>query len=1433
MSAVALIKLAQGASTPAAGIALAGVPTTTVEVTNDVNDGVASWRIDLLYGPPGSATYERDPGDPLVLAQDDDDDTPYASFPPDVGFDGECYRIRLTVWDGPNYTGSSDVDIRCFAIPRGALNAVFPPNQIDPDPLTTKPNELNFNDQPYHWSGPQAGGAGGVRLVNALLAALVDEAGGNVDSVFGRTGDVVAEAGDYEDNQITNTSSVAGAFVDDAIDQLNLDKADKSITLTAGAGLTGGGDLSNNRNFAVGANPDGSIVVNADDIQVGEISDAQHGLRGSEITGSPMHSIATALIAGFMSAAMFTKLDGIEAGAEVNVVTSVHTRIGDVVSAVGDYDSDEVDNASTVTGSSVSDALETLDSDIQAHIGTGGTSEHPLAIASGLAGFMSGADKAKLDGIAAGAVADHGALSGLSDDDHTQYILVSGARGFSGVVAGQTPTASAHLTTKGYVDGLVQGLDWRPSVLDQATAPPGGETGGERYLVIATATGAFAGHEDDIAEYNGSSWDFYTPDDGWAVWVEDVNQLWTYNGSAWVRFGSTVDHGSLIGLADDDHTQYLLVTGTRAMSGGLNMGGNAITNVGNVDGRDVSADGAALDAHLINYSNPHAVTTTQIGAVPTTRQVIAGDGLTGGGALSSDVTIDVSYGSAPANVWPGQTQGAGSSDDVARIDHTHANYSWRTTNPVNVDASTPTPGSDNTYARGDHKHQASVGAGAEPVTLGGSGSGGSASTLSRSDHEHAIALGSPIALVAGGSNDDGVADAVARADHKHGITAGIAYTIGTANAIGSLDTFSRSDHIHSHGSQPGGSLHALAISGGAAGFMSGTDKQKLDTLGTGDLYVLLAGRSGGQLVHGGTAASEDLVLRGTSNATPGVVQLDSSNFDLNGNQVVNGANHIIGYQAGNLDVGNDSYSLDLNGTTVSIQTGGLDRINVTNTAAHLYIAQVYFDNDESTPWFNQQANSGETDTQQPLRVQAQSNSHVSADNPGGRLELAPGYSAAGVGSVEFLLPTGASQTAVSRGLTVAFDDPGEGDAITADDVYITAWVAQTGTLHIETQGGPSGVAGGGIVVHTAEGLGDTKDIEISTGNASGSSGNINLKTGTANSTHGSLTADIAGDGWWTVAVADPGTNVPAYSNEMWMGVVASTWNILTLSGSGGGAGGDIVIGSDNGLGSSGDVTTKSGNAQTNSGDVIEWIGNAGSTLGHWRVQAGTGPTEWARIGEDSGEPFLSFGTSPASQGIIRAGGDFSIYSEGAGDADLRLIEWTVSDTTIRIGYPSVVNDMAFFIDNGAGNDFRFYHGGSSWVLFADNGATYVQRVNRITFYQEYDATNGSGSTHTVNYSNGLKQYVLVDTGDAIEFQEPPSNTLFNMMLRIHNNTAMSALTFDSSGSANVVAALGSIDVAGGDEEETTLGVYWDGTQWHLTSSPNESHSGGAPSVNFV
>jgi hypothetical protein len=147
-----------------------------------------------------------------------------------------------------------------------------------------------------------------------------------------------------------------------------------------------------------------------------------------------------------------------------------------------------------------------------------------------------------------------------------------------------------------YVDDeiaqAIQGLSWQDPVIDEQTTPPGAPSTGDRYIVTATATGAWVGREDDIAEWDGSAWVFTTPTEGYVLRNLTTDKFRLFDGTSWGNFEATLDHGSLTGLGDDDHTQYLLVSGLRAMSGDLDMGANSITNVNLVDGVDVSAHAA-------------------------------------------------------------------------------------------------------------------------------------------------------------------------------------------------------------------------------------------------------------------------------------------------------------------------------------------------------------------------------------------------------------------------------------------------------------------------------------------------------------------------------------------------------------------------------------------------------------------------------------------------------------------------------------------------------------------------------------------------------------------------------------------------------------------------------------------------------------------------
>lgn len=65
--------------------------------------------------------------------------------------------------------------------------------------------------------------------------------------------------------------------------------------------------------------------------------------------------------------------------------------------------------------------------------------------------------------------------------------------------------------------------------------------------------------------------------------------------------GGVTSHSALSDLANDDHTQYYLADGSRAATGNFNMGGFQITNVGNVDGVDISSHSSR---HLPNGADP-------------------------------------------------------------------------------------------------------------------------------------------------------------------------------------------------------------------------------------------------------------------------------------------------------------------------------------------------------------------------------------------------------------------------------------------------------------------------------------------------------------------------------------------------------------------------------------------------------------------------------------------------------------------------------------------------------------------------------------------------------------------------------------------------------------------------------------------------------------
>lgn len=144
-------------------------------------------------------------------------------------------------------------------------------------------------------------------------------------------------------------------------------------------------------------------------------------------------------------------------------------------------------------------------------------------------------------------VTDHGALTGLSDDDHTQYLLVNGTRAMTGnIVMGDNSVTGVDTIMFTDTAGTIAGIQ-NQHLMTKTTFTTKGDllvtTGASTITRLPVGTDTYV-LTADSAEASGVKW-------------------------AAAGGGGVTDHGALTGLSDDDHTQYFLANGTRDVSGNI------------------------------------------------------------------------------------------------------------------------------------------------------------------------------------------------------------------------------------------------------------------------------------------------------------------------------------------------------------------------------------------------------------------------------------------------------------------------------------------------------------------------------------------------------------------------------------------------------------------------------------------------------------------------------------------------------------------------------------------------------------------------------------------------------------------------------------------------------------------------------------------------
>jgi hypothetical protein len=64
--------------------------------------------------------------------------------------------------------------------------------------------------------------------------------------------------------------------------------------------------------------------------------------------------------------------------------------------------------------------------------------------------------------------------------------------------------------------------------------PPGSPAEGDVYIVGPAASNDWNGQDDNVAHYTNGVWAFIAPNEGFTIWVNDEDTLYTWDGTSWI-----------------------------------------------------------------------------------------------------------------------------------------------------------------------------------------------------------------------------------------------------------------------------------------------------------------------------------------------------------------------------------------------------------------------------------------------------------------------------------------------------------------------------------------------------------------------------------------------------------------------------------------------------------------------------------------------------------------------------------------------------------------------------------------------------------------------------------------------------------------------------------------------------------------------------------
>jgi len=97
----------------------------------------------------------------------------------------------------------------------------------------------------------------------------------------------------------------------------------------------------------------------------------------------------------------------------------------------------------------------------------------------------------------------------------------------------------------GYRVPVLDFFAFQPPILYQQNDPDVSPAKGDRYIVGDTPTGDWVGHEQDIAWYDGSAWQFDTPVKGWLCYNEDQGYYY-FTSVVWQKLSEVTGPGDML-----------------------------------------------------------------------------------------------------------------------------------------------------------------------------------------------------------------------------------------------------------------------------------------------------------------------------------------------------------------------------------------------------------------------------------------------------------------------------------------------------------------------------------------------------------------------------------------------------------------------------------------------------------------------------------------------------------------------------------------------------------------------------------------------------------------------------------------------------------------------------------------------------------------------